>query len=64
MANITDLERQILELDKADEAGGEATQWRLKNRYHREGLDTTKRDLLEKLEKESNAYGIVFHIIS
>jgi hypothetical protein len=64
MANITDLERQILELDKADEGGGEATQWKLKNRYHAEGFDTTKRDLLEQLEKEINAYGIIFLIIS
>ena len=57
MTNITELERKIFELDKADEDGGDATKWRLKNRYHEEGLDTTKRDLLERLEKEVNAYG-------
>jgi hypothetical protein len=62
MANITDLERQIFESDRADEAGGEATQWRLKNRYHEEGLDTTKKDLLEQLEKEVNAYGTILLI--
>jgi hypothetical protein len=58
MANITDLERRLLDLDEADEDGGEATQWRLKTRCP-EGFDTTRRDLLEKLEKEVNAYGIV-----
>lgn len=56
MANITDLERQVHELDEADAAGGEATQWRLKNRYHEEGLDTTKKDLLKTLENELNEY--------
>jgi hypothetical protein len=57
MANITDLERQLLDLDEADAAGGEATQWRLKTRCP-EGFDTARRDLLEKLEQEVNAYGI------
>jgi hypothetical protein len=63
MANITDIERQLSDLDKADEAG-EATKWRLKTRYHEEGFDTTKRDLLEKLEKELAAYGMLFLIAS
>jgi hypothetical protein len=58
MANITDLERQLHDLDEADEDGGEATQWRLKSRCP-EGFDTARRDLLENLEKEVNAYGIV-----
>jgi hypothetical protein len=58
MANITDLERQLHDLDKADEDGGEATQWRLKS-ICPEGFDTARRGLLEKLEKEVNAYGIV-----
>ena len=64
MANITDLERQVHELDEADAAGGEATQWRLKNRYHEEGLDTTKKDLLKTLENELNEYGMVLLIKS
>ena len=58
MTNITELERKIFELDKADEDGGDATRWRLKNRFHEEGLDTTKRDLLGQLEKEVIAYGM------
>jgi hypothetical protein len=64
MANITDLERQVHELDEADAAGGETTQWRLKNRYHEEGLDTTKKDLLKALENELNEYGMVVLIKS
>ena len=64
MANITDLERQVHELDEADAAGGEATEWRLKNRYHEEGLDTTKKDLLRTLENELNEYGMVLLIKS
>jgi hypothetical protein len=61
MSNITDMERQLSVLDASDEAGGEATNWRLKNRYHEEGLDTTKKDLLENLEKEIVAYGMLLH---
>lgn len=59
MAKITDLEKQLDDLDKTDEAGGEATQWKLKSKCYEEGFDTTKRDLLEELEKEVNAYGII-----
>jgi hypothetical protein len=58
MANITDLERQLLDLDHDDEKGGEATQFRLKSRCP-EAFDKDRGDLLEKLEKEVNAYGIV-----
>ena len=58
-SNITDLEMQIQNLDKIDDEGGPDMQFRLKNRYHEEGFDTTKRDLEEKLEKEILAYGIV-----
>jgi len=57
MANITDIERDILALDKSDEDGGPDTNWRLKNRFHEEGLDTQKRNLLLQLEKELLAYG-------
>jgi hypothetical protein len=38
-------------------------QFRLKTRYHEEGFDTTKRDLLEKLEKEILAYGMVLCLL-
>ncbi|KAE8444163.1 hypothetical protein EG329_000851 [Mollisiaceae sp. DMI_Dod_QoI] len=54
--NITDLEDQIQKLDKSDDEGGPDMQFRLKTRYHEDGFDTTKRDLLEKLEKELIAY--------
>jgi hypothetical protein len=57
--NITDLETQLQILDKRDDEGGPDMQFRLKNRYHEEGFDTTKRALLEELEKELLAYGIV-----
>jgi hypothetical protein len=60
MANITDLERQIHELDEADEAGGEG--WKLKNRNHDDG--TMRNDLLKELEKEVNEYGIALFIFS
>ena len=55
--NITDLETQLQKLDKNDDEGGPDRQFRLKTRYHEEGFDTTKRDLLEKLEKSLLAYG-------
>lgn len=57
MSNITEMETELLNLDKEDEAGGEETNWRLKNRYHEEGLDTTKRELQQKMENELLAYG-------
>jgi hypothetical protein len=59
MSHLTEMEKEWLELDKSDEAGGEATNWRLTNRFHEDGLDTTKRDLQSNLEKELLAYGIV-----
>ncbi|KAH8599301.1 hypothetical protein B0O99DRAFT_591162 [Bisporella sp. PMI_857] len=55
-ADITDIEQQISNLDKSDEEGGESTNWRLKNRFHEEGLDTVKRDLLVELEQKLLAY--------
>lgn len=56
MSNITDIERQLLALDAKDDAGGPASQWRLKCR---ERSDTAKKDLLKKLEEELMAYGMV-----
>jgi len=58
MSSITEIEQELLRLDKSDEAGGDATNWRLKNRRHVEGPDTTKKDLQEKLEKELSVYGM------
>jgi len=58
MSNITEMETRLFNLDKEDEAGGNNTNWRLKNRFHEEGLDTTKIELQERLEKEILAYGI------
>jgi len=58
MSNITAFEKQLFELDKIDEAGGEATKWKLRSRYQETPrLNTTKMDLLEKMEKEILAYG-------
>lgn len=57
MSNITDMEKQLHKLDKEDEDGGEATNWRNRNRYHEEGMDTTKIDLLKKLMKIVPKYG-------
>jgi hypothetical protein len=59
MSNITEMEAKLNELDKRDAAGGPNTNWRLKNRWHEEGLDTTKRELEGNLEKELLAYGMV-----
>ncbi len=57
------MEQELLELDRKDEAGGEATDWRLKNRRYKEGPDTKKRDLQEKLEKELLVYGMTIPIL-
>ncbi|KAL2066958.1 hypothetical protein VTL71DRAFT_1382 [Oculimacula yallundae] len=57
MSNITDKESELAKLDHSDASGGEATEWRLKNRYHHDGLDTTKRDLIISIEKELLEYG-------
>jgi len=56
MSNITALEKQLLESDKSDKAGGGENEWRLYERYEA-GQDTTKKVLLESLEKEILAYG-------
>lgn len=63
MSNITEMETNLKALDKSDAAGGEYTNWRLKNRWHEAGLDTTKRDLEHRMEKELVAYGIL-HTLS
>jgi hypothetical protein len=58
MSSITELEQELLKLDRNDAAGGEATNWRLKNRRHKHGPDTKKRDLQENIEKELLTYGM------
>ena len=63
MSNITEMEQELLKLDRSDEAGGEATDWRLKNRRHKEGPDTKKRDLQENIEKELLTYGMSHSIL-
>ena len=59
-SSLTKIEEELLELDKIDEAGDKATAWRLRNRKHKHGPDTRKRDLQEKLEKELLVYGMTF----
>ncbi|KAH8795027.1 hypothetical protein F5882DRAFT_40412 [Hyaloscypha sp. PMI_1271] len=56
MSTITEMEQELLELDRKDAAGGEATDWRLKNRNHKKGPDTKKRDLQENMKKELLTY--------
>jgi hypothetical protein len=63
MSNLTEMEQELLKLDKNDQDGGKATDWRLKNRRHKEGPDTKKRDLQEKLEKELLVYGMTIPIL-
>lgn len=55
-SSLTKIEEELLELDKIDEAGGKATAWCLRNRKYKQGPDTRKRDLQEKLEKELLVY--------
>jgi hypothetical protein len=54
--DITKLEKEIHELDVADEKSEDGL-YRLTTTYHREGLDSTKRDLLALLEKKLLGYG-------
>ena len=63
-SSLTKIEEELLELDKIDEAGDEATAWRLKNRKYKQGPDTRKRDLQEKLEKELLVYGMTFPMLN
>lgn len=60
MSNLTEMETKLKELDKSDAAGGPDTNWRLKNRWHEEGLDPIKRELECNMEKELVAYGMLF----
>jgi len=57
MTEITNLEKQIANLDRED-SNRDDTMYRLTTSYHREGLDTKKRDLLTLLEQKLLAYSI------
>lgn len=59
MSNIEEIWTELLEMDRKDAAGGANTNWRLKNRFHEDGLDTSKIVLQQRLEAEILAYGIV-----
>jgi len=63
-SSLTKIEEELLELDKIDEAGGKATAWCLRNRKYKQGPDTRKRDLQEKLEKELLVYGMTFSMLN
>lgn len=62
MSNIQEMVTELRKIDRSDEAGGEDTNWRLKNRIHKKGLDSTKKRLQRRLEKELLAYGKIFLI--
>jgi hypothetical protein len=64
MSNITEMEEELLKLDRSDAAGGEATNWRLKNRRYKEGPNTKKRDLQENIEKELLTYGVPIPLLN
>lgn len=57
MSSIQEMLTELRKIDRSDEEGGINTNWRLKNRFHTEGLDTTKRELENRLEQELLAYG-------
>ncbi|PVH76149.1 hypothetical protein DL98DRAFT_592485 [Cadophora sp. DSE1049] len=46
--------KKLAALDKEDE---ETKNWRLRSRYHEDGLDTTRLELQESIEKELLVYG-------
>lgn len=52
MSDITDMEKELSELDKIDESGVQGTKWRLKRRYHEDAPNNSKNDLLDKMEKK------------
>ncbi|CZR64320.1 uncharacterized protein PAC_14218 [Phialocephala subalpina] len=56
MSNIEEIWTELLEMDRKDAAGGADTNWRLKNRFHEDGLDTSKIILQQRLEAEILAY--------
>jgi hypothetical protein len=59
MTKLTEMEKQLAELDKTDEQGGAATNWRLRGTFDAERLDSRKMDLLSAMEKEALAYGMM-----
>ncbi|KUJ14420.1 uncharacterized protein LY89DRAFT_784367 [Mollisia scopiformis] len=56
MSSLTEKETKLKELDKSDAAGGPDTNYRLKTRWHKEGLDTTRRELESDIEEELLKY--------
>jgi hypothetical protein len=60
MCNLTQMETELKALDKSDAAGGSDTNYRLRNRWHEEGRDTTKRELERDMEKELIEYGMFY----
>jgi hypothetical protein len=53
---ITELEKALIQLDKADETNPE-TKYRLRNTLFKDGYDTSQKDLVEKLYTKLLKYG-------
>jgi len=53
---ITEIEKQLLELDRADEANP-SMEYRLRKSKHKEGWDTAQRDLLREMQLKLKDYG-------
>jgi len=51
------LEEKFQKLAALDKEDGETKNWRLRSRYHEDGLDTTRLELQESIEKELLIYG-------
>ena len=58
MSSLEEKSKKLAALDRDDELGGEATNWRLTGRYHRDGMDTKRIELQESFEKELMVYGM------
>jgi hypothetical protein len=56
-AEITELEKRILELDRKDAEVGSATGYRLITIEHHEGWDSEQKDLSEQLVAKLQIYG-------
>lgn len=52
------LEEKFQKLAALDKEDGETKNWRLRSRYHEDGLDTTRLELQESIEKELLIYGM------
>jgi hypothetical protein len=60
---LTELEKELRELDKGDEHT--ATRYRLRMTVpHKDGMDTVQRDLLDKIKAKTKEYGAALPVAS